>query len=39
MCDAHIRFPFDVEDIVTLVRRTYADRVVFHDGDDDLCPV
>lgn len=38
MCDAFIRRPFDVEDVVTLVRRTYADRVVFHDGDDDLLP-
>lgn len=38
MCDAFIRRPFDVEDIVTLVRRTYADRVVFHDGDDALLP-
>jgi glyoxylase-like metal-dependent hydrolase (beta-lactamase superfamily II) len=38
MCEAHTRFPYDVEDIVTLVRRTYADRVVFHEGDDDLLP-
>lgn len=38
MCDAFTRFPFDVEDIVTLVRRTYAERVTFHDGDDDLLP-
>lgn len=38
MCDAFIRRPFDIEDVVTLVRRTYADRVVFHDGDDDLLP-
>ena len=38
MCDAFIRRPFDVEDVVALVRRTYADRVVFHDGDDDLLP-
>jgi|TARA_R110002126_G_scaffold86592_1_gene209011 glyoxylase-like metal-dependent hydrolase (beta-lactamase superfamily II) len=38
MCDAFIRRPFDVEDVVTLVRHTYADRVVFHDGDDTLAP-
>lgn len=38
MCDAFMQRPFDVEDVVTLVRRTYADRVVFHDGDDDLLP-
>lgn len=38
MCNAFVRFPFDVEDIVALVRRNYADRVRFHDGDDDLLP-
>ena len=38
MCDAFLRRPFDVEDVVTLIRRTYANRVVFHDGDDDLMP-
>lgn len=38
MCDAFIRRPFDVEDVVTLVRYTYAERVVFHDGDDELFP-
>ena len=38
MCNGSLRYPFDVEDIVTLVRRTYAERVCFHDGDDDLFP-
>ncbi|WP_417209709.1 N-acyl homoserine lactonase family protein [Antarctobacter sp.] len=38
MCDAFIRRPFDVEDVVALVRKTYAERVVFHNGDDDLLP-
>ena len=33
MCDRFMRRPFDVEDIVTLIRRTYEGRVVFHDGD------
>lgn len=33
MCEPNLRWTFDVEDVVTLVRRTYADRVVFHDGD------
>lgn len=33
MCDRGMRAPFDVEDVVTLVRNTYADRVRFHDGD------
>lgn len=38
MCDAFIRRPFDVEDVVTLIRRTYEDRVVFHDGDEEVFP-
>ncbi len=33
MCDRFLRRPFDVEDVVTLVRNTYAGRVTFHDGD------
>lgn len=33
MCEPFMRAPFDIEDIVTLMRRLYADRVVFHDGD------
>ena len=35
MCDHFIRRPFDVEDIVTLVRRNYEERVVLHDGDEE----
>jgi glyoxylase-like metal-dependent hydrolase (beta-lactamase superfamily II) len=38
MCDKFTRLPFDVEDIVTLVRHTYADRVRFHDGDAEFRP-
>lgn len=38
MCDAFTRRPFDVEDVVTLIRRNYEDRVVFHDGDAGIFP-
>jgi glyoxylase-like metal-dependent hydrolase (beta-lactamase superfamily II) len=38
MCEPHLRFPFDVEDVVTLVRHTFASRVVFHDGDATPLP-
>lgn len=38
MCDAHTRSAYDVEDVVTLVRRVYAERVTFHDGDATLFP-
>ncbi len=33
MCDAHLRMPFDVHDVISLVRLLYADRVCFHDGE------
>lgn len=33
MCAACIRQPFDVEDVVRMVRAVYAERVVFHEGD------
>ena len=36
MCQACIRYPFDVEDVVRMVRAVYAERVVFHDGDAEL---
>lgn len=38
MCEPHLRFPFDVEDVVNLVRHTYAARVCFHDGDATPLP-
>ena len=33
MCEAHLRLPYDVDDVVTFVRHTYAERTCFHDGD------
>ncbi|MCF3934565.1 N-acyl homoserine lactonase family protein [Acuticoccus sp. M5D2P5] len=33
-----MRVPFDVEDVVAVVRRIYAERVVFHDGAADPFP-
>ena len=38
MCHAHMRFPFDEEDVVAMVRKLFAGRVVFHDGDQELAP-
>ena len=38
MCDAHIRIPFEVEDVVAMVRKVYAGRVTFHDGTEQLAP-
>jgi glyoxylase-like metal-dependent hydrolase (beta-lactamase superfamily II) len=33
-----LRHPFEVEDVVRLVRAVYAERVRFHDGDAELAP-
>ena len=38
MCDGFLRRPFDIEDVVALVRKTYAGSVCFHDGDAPLYP-
>ncbi len=33
-----IRFAFNVEDVVAMVRRLYQEKVVFHEGDQQLAP-
>lgn len=38
MCHPRLRYPFDVEDVVTMVRRVYDGRVRFHDGDAEIFP-
>ncbi|MNV48234.1 N-acyl homoserine lactonase [compost metagenome] len=38
MCFEPLRHAYSVEDVVTLVRRVYEDRVVFHEGDGELLP-
>jgi glyoxylase-like metal-dependent hydrolase (beta-lactamase superfamily II) len=38
MCHALIRFPFDVEDVVSMVRKVFAGRVVFHEGTEQMVP-
>ncbi|OWT53742.1 N-acyl homoserine lactonase family protein [Candidimonas nitroreducens] len=38
MCHETLRHAYAVEDVVALVRHVYADRVVFHDGDQELLP-
>lgn len=36
VCDREVRAPFDGEPVAQLVRKLYADHVVFHDGDEDF---
>jgi glyoxylase-like metal-dependent hydrolase (beta-lactamase superfamily II) len=38
MCSHCVRHPFEVEDVVRLVRAVYADRVAFHDGEVEVAP-
>jgi glyoxylase-like metal-dependent hydrolase (beta-lactamase superfamily II) len=38
MCHPGMNHPYEVEDVVSMVRRVYAGRVCFHDGDTELFP-
>jgi len=38
MCHAPIRYAYDADDVVKMVRRLYDGRVAFHDGDEELAP-
>ena len=38
MCHGFLNHPFDVEHVVQTVRRVYAGKVRFHDGDLELAP-
>jgi len=38
MCDHGIRAPFDGEPVAQLVRKLFADHVVFHAGDEEFAP-
>jgi glyoxylase-like metal-dependent hydrolase (beta-lactamase superfamily II) len=38
MCHRHIRIPFEVDDVVAMVRKVFAERVVFHDGTEQIAP-
>jgi glyoxylase-like metal-dependent hydrolase (beta-lactamase superfamily II) len=38
MCHPLIRIPFETDDVVAMVRKVFADRVRFHDGDSQVAP-
>lgn len=38
VCDRAMRAPFDGEPVAELVKRLYADRVMFHNGDSEFAP-
>jgi len=38
MCSPFVRHAFEVDDVVTMVRAVYAERVVYHDGHAEIAP-
>jgi glyoxylase-like metal-dependent hydrolase (beta-lactamase superfamily II) len=38
MSHPFLRFPFDEDGAVAMIRRLFAGRVVFHDGDEEIAP-
>jgi glyoxylase-like metal-dependent hydrolase (beta-lactamase superfamily II) len=38
MCHTALRMPFEADDVVAMVRKVFAGRVVFHDGTDEVVP-
>jgi glyoxylase-like metal-dependent hydrolase (beta-lactamase superfamily II) len=38
MCDQKFRLPFEADDVTAMVRKVFAGRVTFHDGDDEIAP-
>jgi glyoxylase-like metal-dependent hydrolase (beta-lactamase superfamily II) len=38
MRHAQMRIPFEIDDVVAMVRKVFADRVIFHDGSDEIAP-
>lgn len=38
MCHDMLRHAYDVEDVVAMVRRVYAGRVIFHEGEAEIAP-
>ena len=38
MCHKTLRPPFEVEDVIAMVRKLFAGRVAFHSGADEIVP-
>jgi glyoxylase-like metal-dependent hydrolase (beta-lactamase superfamily II) len=38
MCHQALRLPFEADDVVSMVRKVFAGRVAFHDGEDEIVP-
>ena len=38
MCHPAMRVPFELDDVLAMVTKVFADRVAFHDGDREIAP-
>src|SRR5262245_56673213 len=38
MCHPHLRLPFEVDDVIAMVRKVFTGHVRFHDGVYELAP-
>ena len=38
MCHPHMRIPFEEEDVIAMIRKLFAGRLVFHNGDEEVAP-
>jgi glyoxylase-like metal-dependent hydrolase (beta-lactamase superfamily II) len=38
MCEDHLRFPFELDHVLNIVRKNFAKQLAFHDGDETLFP-
>lgn len=38
MCHPHLRLPFEIDDVIAMVRKVFTGRVRFHDGVDEVAP-
>ena len=38
MCHGALRMPFEVDDVVAMVRKVFDGRAAFHDGEDEVVP-
>jgi glyoxylase-like metal-dependent hydrolase (beta-lactamase superfamily II) len=38
MCHSALRMPFEVDDVLAMVRKVFDGRVCFHDGDREIAP-
>ncbi len=38
MCEDHLRFPYELDHVLNVMRKNFAKQLAFHDGDDNLFP-